>query len=166
MDFDNIVVYKGTDYHSSFPHIVRLKGGDLVVVFRQARVRPGTGDAGIRNERVTHNHIDPDSRIALVRATDDGLTREPDSTWSSTPPTGRRTSTWRWYPNSPRASLSSTTIAGTCINQRSKSRPWSPADWCTAAPGSAISAGLSSTASTSIALATRAAPGTGREPST
>ena len=79
MDFEHIVIYKGTDYHSAFPHVIRLKNGDLVVVFRQARTRPGSGEAGTHNEKVTHSHIDSGSRIALVRSTDDGKTWDPGS---------------------------------------------------------------------------------------
>ena len=30
MAFENIVIYKGSDYHSAFPHIIRLQSGELV----------------------------------------------------------------------------------------------------------------------------------------
>ena len=79
MGFENIVVYKGTDYHSAFPHILRLQNGDLVSIFRQARTRKGYGAAGERDETLSHHHLDSDSRISLVRSTDDGRTWDPDS---------------------------------------------------------------------------------------
>ena len=78
MAFENIVIYKGSDYHSAFPHIIRLQSGELVSIFRQARVREGqAGDE--HNRTLTHSHVDPDSRIALVRSTDDGATWDPGS---------------------------------------------------------------------------------------
>ena len=79
MAMEHITVYKGTDYHSAFPHIIRLQNGDLVVVFRQAPVRPGVPSRGVANEKVNHNHVDDRSRIAIVRSTDDGRTWDPES---------------------------------------------------------------------------------------
>ena len=79
MAIEHITVYKGTDYHSAFPDIIRLRNGDLVCVFRQAPVRPGTGIAGDSHGTLTHHHEDPMSRIALVRSTDDGRTWDPES---------------------------------------------------------------------------------------
>ena len=79
MAIEHIVVHKENDYHSAFPDIIRLQNGSLMVVFRQAWVRPGDGVVGDRNEKLTHEHLDPDSRIALVRSTDDGATWSPDS---------------------------------------------------------------------------------------
>ena len=79
MAIEHIVIYKGTDYHSAFPHIIRLQDGDLVVVFREAPVRAGIEGRGNQNEEVLHNHIDDGSRIALVRSTDDGRTWDPGS---------------------------------------------------------------------------------------
>ncbi len=79
MALENIVVYKGPDYHSAFPHIYRLQNSDLVVIFRQARTRPGRGTAGERDETLSHHHLDPDSRLSMVRSTDDGRTWDPDS---------------------------------------------------------------------------------------
>jgi hypothetical protein len=79
MDFEHIAIYKGADYHSAFPHIIRLQDGELVVVFRQARTRSGSAEPGDRNEDVTHSHIDAVSLISLVRSTNDGKTWDPDS---------------------------------------------------------------------------------------
>ena len=78
MAFENIVVYKGTDYHSAFPHIIRLQNGELVSIFRQAIARGGQADDE-HNRTLTHSHVDADSRIALVRSTDDGATWDPGS---------------------------------------------------------------------------------------
>ena len=79
MTIDHFVVYRGSDYHAAFPDITRLKNGDLVVAFREARARPGNGRVGDAGERLTHNHLDPDSRISLVRSTDDGATWDSSS---------------------------------------------------------------------------------------
>ena len=79
MTIEHFVVYRGSDYHAAFPDITRLNNGDLVVAFREARARPGTGEAGAPGERLTHNHLDRDSRISLVRSTDDGATWDRDS---------------------------------------------------------------------------------------
>ena len=74
MEFKHLVIHKDTDWHSAFPEIIRLKNGDFVCVFRQAPVRKGTGVHRERNAKVTHFHQDANSRIALVRSTDHGLT--------------------------------------------------------------------------------------------
>ena len=79
MAIEYIVVHKENDYHSAFPDIIRLQNGSLMVVFRQALVRPGDGVVGDRNEQLTHQHLDTGSRIALVRSTDDGGTWSPNS---------------------------------------------------------------------------------------
>ena len=79
MTIEHFVVYRGSDYHAAFPDITRLNNGDLVVAFREALARPGTGEAGAPGERLTHNHLDLDSRISLVRSTDDGATWDRDS---------------------------------------------------------------------------------------
>ena len=76
MAIEHIVVHKENDYHSAFPDIIRLPNGSLIVVFRQVPVRPGDGVVGDRNEKLTHEHLDLDSRITLVRSTDDGWTRQ------------------------------------------------------------------------------------------
>ncbi len=79
MDFEHIVIHKDSDWHSAFPEVIRLRNGDLVSVFRQAPVRPGSGVHGERGAKVTHFHQDANSRIALVRSTDDGRTWAPES---------------------------------------------------------------------------------------
>ena len=79
MDFQHVIVHKGTDYHSAFPEVTGLQNGDLVAVFRQAPVRPGSGVHGEPDARVSHFHEDTGSRIALVRSKDDGLTWDQSS---------------------------------------------------------------------------------------
>ena len=79
MNIKHITIYKGTDHHSAFPEIIRLQNGELLTVFRQAPVRPGTGVYGERDSKVTHLHQDTSSRAALVRSLDDGLTWDPAS---------------------------------------------------------------------------------------
>ena len=76
---EHIVVHKDTAYHSAFPHVIRLRNGDLVCIFRQSRFRQGYPDGEARDQSLAHYHLDPDSRIALVRSTDDGRTWDPDS---------------------------------------------------------------------------------------
>ncbi len=79
MDFEHIVIHKDMEWHSAFPEIIRLQNGEMVCVFRQAPVRPGTGVHRERNARVTHFHQDANSRTALVRSLDDGLTWDTSS---------------------------------------------------------------------------------------
>ena len=74
---ENIVVHKGTEYHSAFPEIIRLNTGDLVAVFRQAPFRPPRKDRGPLDSKLGHHHVDDGSRIAMVRSTDDGATWDP-----------------------------------------------------------------------------------------
>lgn len=74
MGTENIVVHKDPNWHSAFPDIIRLGNGDLVVVFRQAPVHPGTGIKGDPHETLVHHHEDPYSRLVIVRSIDDGKT--------------------------------------------------------------------------------------------
>ena len=76
---EHIVVHKDTAYHSAFPHVIRLRNGDLACIFRQSRFRQGFPNGEARDQSLAHYHLDPDSRIALVRSTDDGRTWDPDS---------------------------------------------------------------------------------------
>lgn len=76
---EHITMYKGTDFHSAFPEVIRLQNGDLLTVFRQAPVRPPNEHEGLRNAVHVHHHQDPGSRTVLVRSTDDGETWDPDS---------------------------------------------------------------------------------------
>jgi hypothetical protein len=68
------VVHKGSDYHCTFPDIIRLQNRDLVTLFRQAPARLGTSLTGNWISSRSHFHFDPGSRNALVRSTDDGRT--------------------------------------------------------------------------------------------
>ena len=79
MDIEHIVVHKGTDHHGAFPDIIRLDNGELVCVFRQVPLHPGTGIAGDAHEVLVHHHEDSRSRIVLVRSDDDSWTWDPDS---------------------------------------------------------------------------------------
>lgn len=76
---EHIVVHKDTAFHSTFPHLIRLRNGELVCIFRQARFRQGYADGEARDRSLAHYYLDPDSRIALVRSTDDEWTWDPDS---------------------------------------------------------------------------------------
>ena len=72
---EHFTLFRGTDYQSAFPDIVRLANGDLLTLFRQAPARPGHGDpAHKRDEALRHYHLDPGSRIVAVRSDDDGAT--------------------------------------------------------------------------------------------
>ena len=79
MAIEHIVIHKGTEFHSAFPHIIRLQNGHLLTVFRQAPFREGSGTPSAHNVKLNHNHLDPGSRIALVRSTDGGLTWDPET---------------------------------------------------------------------------------------
>ena len=79
MTIEHTVTYKGTDYHSAFPDIIRLQNGDLITIFRQVPLLPGTGVSGDPHEKLLHHHEDPLSRTVLVRSTDDGRTWDPAS---------------------------------------------------------------------------------------
>ena len=80
MNIEHIVVHKGADYHCAFPEIIRLQNGDLVTSFRDSPVMAsdtGGSPPGAEAEAPAHHHRHPDSRAALVRSTDDGLTWDP-----------------------------------------------------------------------------------------
>ena len=79
MDFEHIVIHKDMEWHSAFPEIIRLQNGEMVCVFRQAPVRPGTGVHGEQGASVTHFHQDANSRSVMVRSLDDGLTWDPST---------------------------------------------------------------------------------------
>lgn len=79
MQSENLEVYKSADFHSAFPHIIRLQNGDLVTLFREAPIHLGTNGTGNWIHGKSHFHRDPGSRNALVRSTDDGRTWNPDS---------------------------------------------------------------------------------------
>ena len=78
MTIEHLVVHKDADYHCAFPSsVIRLQNGDLVTVFRQAPHRPA--DENQPGTKLAHLHRDPQSRISLVRSTDDGKTWDPGS---------------------------------------------------------------------------------------
>ena len=79
MEFEHIVIHKDMEWHSAFPEIIRLQNGEMVCVFRQAPVRPGTGVHGEQGASVTHFHQDANSRSAMVRSLDGGLTWDPST---------------------------------------------------------------------------------------
>ena len=79
MNAENLVVHKSADYHCAFPHIIRLRNGDLVTLFREAPIHLGTSRTGNWIHGKSHFHRDPGSRNGLVRSTDDGRTWDPDS---------------------------------------------------------------------------------------
>ena len=89
MDLEHIVVHKGMDYHCAFPETIRLQNGDLITAFREVPFAPadpdhrGVGaediDMGPQHPQMAHHHRHPQSRTALVRSTDDGLTWDPAS---------------------------------------------------------------------------------------
>ena len=58
----HLIVYRDPRHYSAFPDIVRLRNDDLAVVLRECDVHDRTG------------HVDPTSRIVLMRSRDDGRT--------------------------------------------------------------------------------------------
>ena len=77
MDIEHIVIHKGADYHCAFPEIIRLQNGELVTVFREAAFHPPRPE--MKEVPIGHYHVDDESRIAMVRSGDDGLTWDPSS---------------------------------------------------------------------------------------
>ena len=80
MAIEHIVVHKGPDYHCAFPETIRLQNGDLVTSFRESPVVSednGGFPPGDEAEGPAHHHRHPESRAALVRSADDGLTWDP-----------------------------------------------------------------------------------------
>lgn len=73
----DLVIYENPKFYSSFPSIVRLKDGELVVAFRRAPERRALGEP-----RTTHT--DPNSYLVQVRSKDNGKTwsSEPDLIWA------------------------------------------------------------------------------------
>jgi len=66
---NNITVYKNSDFYSSFPSIVRMANGELLIAFRQA------GERSVRAAKegvVTHH--DPDTWISTINSIDNGET--------------------------------------------------------------------------------------------
>ncbi|MFA5858665.1 MAG: sialidase family protein [Elusimicrobiota bacterium] len=59
------VVYQNDKSYSTFPGVVKLQSGDLLVVFREAP----------RRKKITH--IDPESKISFMRSKDNGQTWQP-----------------------------------------------------------------------------------------
>ncbi len=76
---EHIVLHKNSEYHSAFPHIIRLQNNELVCIFRQAILRKGYVGAEAHDSPLAHYHLDPESRIALVRSTDGGISWDPGS---------------------------------------------------------------------------------------
>jgi sialidase-1 len=89
MSIEHIIVHKGIDYHCAFPETIRLQNGDLITTFREAPFASpdpdqyGVGgediDIGPQHPQIAHHHRHPESRAALVRSTDGGLTWDPSS---------------------------------------------------------------------------------------
>lgn len=84
MSIEHIIVHKGADYHCAFPETIRLQNGDLITAFREVPFAPpdpdqrGVGgediDIGPQHPQIAHHHRHPQSRAALVRSIDGGLT--------------------------------------------------------------------------------------------
>jgi hypothetical protein len=62
MQLERVIIQKDPNIYSAFPDLLRLKNGDLVVVFRETDFRGWA------------THIDPSSRIVLMRSKDEGRT--------------------------------------------------------------------------------------------
>lgn len=71
---EHIIVYKNPALYVAFPSVVRLPDGDLLATFREASQfsvsQAKTGQ---------HTHVDPQSRICLVRSSDNGRTWDPST---------------------------------------------------------------------------------------
>ena len=86
MALDHLVVHKITDYLCAFPDIIRLHNGDLVTAFRESAIYPpNPSPKRPQDAKITHHHVAPGSRVALVRSTDDGCTWGPGKPHRSRP---------------------------------------------------------------------------------
>jgi sialidase-1 len=70
----HITVYKEQDRYCSFPHIVRLPNGGLIITFRRAS--KFSADAALSG---VATHHDPDSEIMIIQSADNGNTWPIDS---------------------------------------------------------------------------------------
>jgi hypothetical protein len=68
----DVVIYKDAQFYSSFPSVVKVKNGELLVAFRRAPDRKVFGEPGT-------NHVDPNSYLVMVRSKDgENWTKEPE----------------------------------------------------------------------------------------
>lgn len=72
MKVRDLVIYKGDNFHSSFPSVVKRPDGELFVAFRRAPDRKVFGEKGT-------SHVDPNSYLVLVRS------RDMANTWTKDP---------------------------------------------------------------------------------
>ena len=70
----NITVYKNPEFYSSFPSLVRMVNGELLITFRQAGKR---SVKAAKEGLVTHH--DPDTWIATIRSKDNGESWEKET---------------------------------------------------------------------------------------
>ena len=58
---EHIAIYKTTELHSSFPHVIRLQNGDLLTSFRQDTGRVGgmalTVDSNLVSKNLGLEHL-------------------------------------------------------------------------------------------------------------
>ncbi len=63
----DLVIYENASFYSSFPSVVRLAGGELLVAFRRAP------DRRLFSEKVT-SHVDPNSYLVMVHSKNNAKT--------------------------------------------------------------------------------------------
>ena len=71
---ENITVYKNPEFYSSFPSVVKMVNGELLITFRQAGER---SVIAAKEGYVTHH--DPDTWIATIRSKDNGESWEKET---------------------------------------------------------------------------------------
>ncbi len=68
----DVLIYKDTTFFSTFPSVVKLPNGEIIVAFRRAPDRKIFGEKGT-------NHVDPNSYLVMVKSLDNG------ETWTKKP---------------------------------------------------------------------------------
>ncbi len=68
----DILIYQDTAFYSSFPSVIKLPDGEILVAFRRAPNRKIFGEKGT-------SHVDPNSYLVMVRSGDNG------ESWSKKP---------------------------------------------------------------------------------
>lgn len=68
----DLIIYKDSIFYSTFPSVVKMEDGEIIIAFRRAPNRQVFGEKG-------NNHVDPNSFLVTVRSRDNGLS------WSKDP---------------------------------------------------------------------------------
>ena len=70
----HLIIYQDPNLYVAFPSVARLENGEILVTFREA----GQFSADRARAR-RHTHLDTQTRVCVVRSTDDGQTWDPST---------------------------------------------------------------------------------------